>query len=273
MIALVAGTGDLPGILAARLIAAGDPPVICALAGFPPDVPAHLPRLDFRLETLGTLLATLALRGVTRLCLAGAVRRMPVDPAAVDAATAPLIPDLVAAMDRGDDGALRAIIALLERRGFAVVGAADIAPDLILPPGIPTAATPPDALRPLVPAAQDRLAEMGRRDSGQACIAGPAGVIAEEGPEGTDALIAALIPPTEGQGAEGAFLFKAPKPGQELRADMPVIGPQTAMRAAEAGLAGIVIEAGGVMVIDPGQTIAILDGLGMFLWVRERAWR
>ncbi len=267
MIALIAGTGDLPGVLAARLVAAGDPPVICAMAGFPPDVPGHLPRFDFRLETLGSLLSTLAMTGVTRLCLAGAVRRPEIDPAAVDAATAALIPALSAAMGKGDDGTLRAIIALLESRGFTVVGAGDIAPDLILPEGVATRATPGEDLRAAAGLAQARIAEMGRADSGQACVVRDGAVLAEEGPEGTDALIAGLPP------GQGGFLFKAPKPGQELRADMPVIGPRTAMLAAEAGLDGIVIEAGGVLVIDPDQTIAILDGLGLFLWIRERTWR
>jgi len=267
MIALIAGTGDLPGLIAARLIAAGDPPVICAMQGFAPDVPGHLPRLDFRIETLGTLLSTLAMRGVTRLCLAGAVRRPAVDPAAIDAATAPLIPDLLAAMEKGDDGALRAIIALVEGKGFRVVSAAHLLPDLILAEGEPTLARHAASDRDLATMAQARIAAMGRADSGQACIVRGGAVVAEEGPDGTDALIAGL------PAGSGGFLFKAPKPGQDLRADMPVIGPHTAMAAAEAGLDGIVIEAGGVITIDPEQTIAILDGLGLFLWVRERTWR
>lgn len=298
MIALIAGTGDLPGVLAARLVAAGDPPVICAMEGFPPQVPGHLPRLDFRIETLGTLLATLAQRGVTRLCLAGAVRRPVIDPAAVDAATAPLIPALAAAMGKGDDGTLRAIIALLEGRGFTVVGAADLAPDLVLPEGVPTRIAPGDDDRASASLAQGHIALMGMRDAGQACIIRDGKVIVEEGPEGTDAMMARLLPPRPSDdyispsdwflrglrdylqdspppvpAGQGGFLFKAPKPGQELRADMPVIGPRTAMLAAEAGLDGIVIEAGGVMVIDPDQVLALLDGMGLWLWVRERTWR
>ena len=68
--------------------------------------------------------------------------------------------------------------------------------------------------------------------------------------------------------AQGGVLFKAPKPGQDRRVDLPPIGPATAMRAAKAGLEGIVIEAGGVMVLDQPQTVAILDKMEMFLWVR-----
>ncbi|MCC7319747.1 MAG: UDP-2,3-diacylglucosamine diphosphatase LpxI [Rubellimicrobium sp.] len=266
MIALIAGTGDLPGLLARRLTEAGTPPVICALAGFAPDLPPDLaralPRVDFRLEGFGTLLAGLRGRGVTRICLAGLVRRPVIDPALVDAATAPLIPALARAMRHGDDGALRALIALIEAQGFAVTGAAAIAPDLVARPAIPTRRTPGDDARRAMPVALARIAAMGRADSGQACVIRAGRVIAEEGPEGTDALLCGLPP------GQGGFLWKAPKPGQELRADMPVIGPETARGAARAGLDGIAIAAGGVLVLDAAGTVAQLDADGLWLWSR-----
>ncbi|PJE34497.1 DUF1009 domain-containing protein, partial [Pseudooceanicola lipolyticus] len=98
MLAIIAGQGRLPGLIAGAQPA---PPLICALAGFEPEGLA--PDLVFRLETLGTLLQQLQARGVTEICLAGAVRRPPVDPAAIDTATRPLIPRLTAALSRGDD--------------------------------------------------------------------------------------------------------------------------------------------------------------------------
>ena len=68
--------------------------------------------------------------------------------------------------------------------------------------------------------------------------------------------------------AKGGTLFKAPKPAQDRRVDLPTIGPRTAMGAAEAGLDGIVIAGGGVMVLDQPRVRAILDAMEMFLWVR-----
>ncbi|MEL6519181.1 MAG: UDP-2,3-diacylglucosamine diphosphatase LpxI, partial [Pseudomonadota bacterium] len=38
--------------------------------------------------------------------------------------------------------------------------------------------------------------------------------------------------------------------------------------AAAAGLSGIVIEAGGVMVLDRDATVRAADDAGLFLWVR-----
>jgi len=259
MIALVAGTGDLPGILARRLVAAGTPPVICALAGFAPEVPPGLERLDFRLETFGTLLLKLRTRGVTRICLAGLVRRPKPDPGAVDAATAPFMARLAAALPLGDDGTLRAIIALIEEQGFTVTGAAVLAPDLVAGPGRLTRAAPGAELAAALPLARATLAAMGRADSGQALVIRAGQVIAREGPEGTDALLAALPP------GRGGFLYKGPKPGQELRADMPAIGPETARGAIRARLAGIAVVAGGTLVIGRDELVALLDAAGLWL--------
>lgn len=267
MIALIAGTGALPGILAEALVAAGDPPVICEILGFEPDVRPDLLRLRFRIETLGTLLATLKQLGVTQICLAGAVRRPVIDSGKIDAATRPLIAPLTAAMAKGDDGTLRGIIAILEGHGFAVVGADQIAAGLLPAAGILTRVAPMPQHIEDAAVGLAEIARMGRADIGQACIVQGGLVILREAVSGTDIMIARsrlLTAPDKPAG----ILVKAPKPGQDRRADLPVIGPLTAGLAAEAGLAGIVIQAGGVMVIDLAQVVANLDRQGMFLWVR-----
>lgn len=260
MIALICGTGDLPGILARRLIGQGTPPVICALAGFAPDVPEGLERLDFRLETLGTLLAALHARGVRRLCMAGLVRRPQIDPAAIDAATAPLVAALQEAMPHGDDGTLRRLTRILEAQGFTIIGADDIAPDLLATEGIHTRAHPGAAVAAALPLARATLANMGRADTGQACVLRGEQVIAIEGPEGTDAMLAAVPP------GQGGFLFKGPKPGQERRVDLPAIGPETVSGLTGAGLDGVVAVADGTLVIGREELIRHLDDEGLFFW-------
>ncbi len=304
MIALIAGTGDLPRLIVQRLVAAGKPPLICELVGLPADLPADLPRLTFRIETLGSFLAALTRMGITQVCLAGAVQRPRIDPSLIDDATKPLVPRMMAAMAKGDDGALRELLALIEEQGMSVVGASDVAPDLLPVPGILTAAQPDarhatDAVR-----GEAEIAAMGRADVGQACVVRAGEVIAREDVAGTDAMLLRIAAPRpvaqpwsppvadplwlpldlagglvagaadwlsggepESPGS-GAILFKAPKPGQDRRVDLPVIGPQTARNAVQAGLAGIVIEAGGVMALDLPATVATLDDAGLFLWVR-----
>jgi len=263
MLALIAGTGALPPVLVQRLIETGTHFIVCEMAGFAPDVPADAPRIHFRLETLGTLLADLRLRGVTQICMAGVIKRPKIDPAAIDAATAPLVGRISAAMAKGDDGTLREFIAIFEEAGMAVVGAIDIKPDLLPPSGILTRHAPTaDHLLEAV-LGDEELANMTRADLGQACVISNGVVVEREDDAGTDAMLARTR-------ASGGMLFKAPKLGQERRADLPTIGPQTAQGAAKAGLNGIVIEAEGVMVLDLAQVVGILDENHMFLWVRPR---
>ena len=290
MLALIAGTGDLPPALVARM---PQRPLICAMAGFRP---ALTPDLTFRIEHLGGFLTALRERGVTEVCMAGAVTRPPVDPSQIDAATKPLVPRIMAAMAQGDDGALRAIIAIFEEAGFAVRAAHQIAPDLLPQAGVFSRAPITIDTRKDAVSAEQTIAEMGRSDVGQACILRNGRVLAREGQAGTDAMLAQIAPSVDplwgavdglgsvlGSAAEwlsgadgepsdarGAILFKAPKPNQDRRADLPVIGPQTAKGAIAAGLAGIVIEHDGVMVLDVDQVLSLLDGAGLFFWVRPK---
>lgn len=301
--AIIAGQGDLPRLLASRLADEGVEFVVAELEGFPSDIPGIAP-VRFRLERLVPFLDHLAESGVARVALAGAVRRPRLEAGLFDPRTAEFVPRILAAMQAGDDGALRALIAIFEEHGFAVVGADTILPELLPAEGIPTARKPDAADRAAARVGEGIVAEMGRADSGQACIVSDVGEILREGADGTDAMLSRLRPvrpedsdkaapdlmdlaadasgtaadwlaETEGPpgravDAAGCILFKAPKPGQERRVDLPVIGPATARGAAAAGLSGIVLEAGGVMVIDLAQVVSILDANGLFLWVRAR---
>ncbi|MBY6161632.1 UDP-2,3-diacylglucosamine diphosphatase LpxI [Mameliella alba] len=260
MLALIAGRGALPAAVAG---AAGEPVLICGLDHCPPDhVEAeHL----FCIERLGGFLAWLRSKGVTRVCLCGSVDRPNPSLRRIGLRTLPLVPRILRALKRGDDGALRIAIDILEGAGFTVLAAHELAPSLLPAAGVPTRARPDDAATEAARLGDRVSGEQARRDLGQACVVREGRVIARETEAGTDAMLRGLGPE-----ARGGVLYKAPKPGQERRADLPVIGLQTAEGAAAAGLAGIVVESQGVMVLDQPQVLARLEASGLFLWIRER---
>lgn len=263
MIALLCGQGALPGAIAAAL---DEPPLVCALQGYEPG--ELVVDLSFRLETMGTLISELKRRGIDEVCLAGSIRRPQIDPSKIDAATLPLIPVFQKAMMAGDDGALRAVIGVLEHAGLAVRAAHEIAPALLLKPGCattvhPSAADLEDAVR-----AAGIMAALAPVDVGQACVIYQRQALAIETVYGTDWMLKSL---TQRPDAGGGVLFKAPKPGQDRRVDLPTIGIDTVTAAVAAGLSGIVIEAAGVIVLDQPRVIAECDRLGLFLMVRERS--
>lgn len=263
-LALFAFAGALPQAIIEALAA---PPVLCVMEGAEPDLPDTSGALSFRPETLGTLIQELQARGIRELCFAGAMRRPTLDPSRIDAATAPLVPKLMAAMGQGDDGTLRAVLALFEGAGFQIRGAHEIAPALLPPAGTTgpdvTQDTERDAAR-----AEQVMSVLSAADVGQACVVAKGQVIAVETAPGTDWMLGTLQKLPTGVSCKGGTLFKAPKANQDRRIDLPVIGPDTLRGAAAAGLSAVVIKADGVMVLAQSECADLARELGISLWVR-----
>ncbi|UYV39386.1 UDP-2,3-diacylglucosamine diphosphatase LpxI [Rhodobacteraceae bacterium D3-12] len=297
MLALIVGRGKLP----AKVIGAlSERPLVCALEGHVPD--SVQVDMTFRLETFGTLLLELGGRGVTDVCLCGAIERPTIDPAKLDEETKPLVPLFMEALSKGDDGALRIVMQVFEQTGFKIRAAHELIPKVVVEAGVLSARAPRSAHDADARVGKDIVAEMGKADLGQACVIRKGHVLAREDEAGTDAMLGTLamthmarpdapveewalddagelteagrdwlrVMADENHKAPGAggILFKAPKPEQDRRADLPVIGPVTVLNAAEAGLDGIALEAGGVIVIDPKVVLEIIDTMNMVLWGR-----
>jgi DUF1009 family protein len=260
-LALIAGRGALPVELAARLPA---PPLVCAPAGLVPEgVAVDLP---FRLERLAPFLRELGRRGIGRVALAGAVDRPRLDPALCDPETAGLMPDLVAAMAAGDDATLRALIALIEGFGLVVEGIDKLAPALLAPAGAltrpPTPAEAADAARGAAV-----LAALGAADVGQAAVVARGLVLGVEALYGTDALLSDVAARrTSREPQRGGVLVKRAKPGQDRRADLPAIGLQTVAGAVAAGLTGIALQAGAVVILDRDAVETAARAADLALW-------
>lgn len=271
--AIIAGKGALPEHLATALETAGASVALFQLHGFEMDNPRGRPVEAFVVERLALLFDRLHALGVTRVVFAGAVTRARLDPERIDQKTAALLPRILPALQQGDDATLRAVIALFEEEGFAVVGAGDIAPDLLPAAAVLTAAEPSGADRRDAARAAQIVAALGDADVGQGAVVAQGLCLAVETLPGTDAMlrwvadVAGACRP-DPAGAKGV-VFKAPKPGQERRVDLPAIGPGTVALAARSGLAGIVVEAGGVMILDRAAAVAEADACGLFLWVRD----
>ncbi|MBJ3762891.1 UDP-2,3-diacylglucosamine diphosphatase LpxI [Maribius pontilimi] len=260
---LVAGQGRLPQVLAER----ARPQLIAAVEGFAPEG-LEVAR-SFRVETLGGFIKGLKADGITRICFAGAIRRPALNPAKVDAATLPLVPRMLKVLGQGDDAALRLVLSLFEDAGIAPVAAHDLVPDLLPPAGVLVGTLPKTAERDAARAAAI-VAAMGQADVGQACVVAGGQALAIEAMPGTDWMLGSVAQARRGdlRLPEGGLLYKGPKPGQDRRVDLPAIGPETVRAAAEAGLRGVVIEAGGVMIVDRDATLEAARAAGLFVWVR-----
>lgn len=269
-LAIVAGTGRLPMQLVLALEAQGKPYLLTEIDGFP--VEADRPREKFRIERLALFIDRLHDLGITHVVFAGAVSRPHLDPALFDPFTAAMVPRLVSAMQSGDDATLREVIAIFEEDGFTVVGADTIAPALVPAAGFlgkfePTAADKADVNRAVA-----IVRALGAVDVGQGAVVVQGLCLAVEALPGTDAMLAeaarfAQMKPNP-HGA-GGVMYKAVKPGQDRRIDLPTLGPETIRQARAAGLAGVAFEAGGILLIDRDEMVGLADDYGMFLWSRD----
>lgn len=270
--AIIAGQGGVPAGLVAALAERGEPCLVAEIDGFPADVPGTTP-IRFRIERLALLLDDLAARGVTRVAFAGAIRRPRLDPELFDPKTATLVPRLLAAIGQGDDAALREVVAIFEEWDFEVVGVETVAPDLIPGAGL-LAGAPGETDRRDAARAAEIVAGLGALDLGQGAVVAQGLCLAVETLPGTDAMLDFVARHAPGlrpdpTGAKGV-LYKAPKPGQDRRIDLPVLGPATVRAAARAGLAGIAWEASGVILIDRAAMVAAAEDAGLFLWARQQ---
>lgn len=263
--AIIAGAGGLPAALMAAMEAR---PFVAALEGFAPA--GVTPDLWFRVERLVPFLRALEDEGVSRVCFAGAVQRPRLDPALFDPDTAAMVPRLLAAMGQGDDATLREVLAIFAEAGFALAGVAEIAPALVPGAGV-LCGTVTDRDRADAARAAEIVAALGRVDVGQGAVVQQGLCLAVEALPGTDAMLAAVAAIPAGlrpARAKGLF-YKAPKPAQDRRIDLPALGVETVRRAAAAGLGGIVWEAGGVICLDLPAMVAEAGAAGLFLWARE----
>ena len=261
-LAILSGVGQLP-----VMIKQAHPDAhVVGFEGMPTELGnvAHL----HRFERLGGLFSDLRDRDVTHIVMAGAMSRPDFAPDLLDDFTKSALPDLMAAMAHGDDHLLRHLIALIEGQEFSVIGAHSLLP-LTQPAGILAGQVPADVERDVARADQV-LKTLSPLDMGQGVVVENGLVLGIETLQGTDALlsfVAATAPNL--RGPIGGVFVKRPKTGQDLRVDMPTIGPITIDLVAKAGLSGIVISPDACVVVDVHQTIERANNHGIFITAVE----
>jgi hypothetical protein len=268
-VGIVAGGGGLPLAIAEHLRDRGDAPFLARLTPFADAALQAFPGLDLSMGQVGTMFEAFRGAGCTLVCFAGVVRRVDLSHLSLDDGGAALLPRVLAAMPQGDDALLRVMVDATDEAGFQVVGAEYLMADLLCPMGPLGAQAPtPRDERDIAKAAQVAAA-LGAWDVGQGSVVCDGLVLALEAQEGTDAMLGrvAQLPESIRGSADRrrGVLVKRPKPQQERRIDLPTIGLNTIRLAAEAGLAGVAVQAGAALVMDRAAMIAAADAAGMFV--------
>ncbi len=269
-VGVIAGGGAMPFAVADSLAARGVTPVLFALRGACD--PARAERFRHRWISVGQLgRATRLFReeGCRDLIFIGTLVRPALSEIRLDWGTLRVLGTVIRAFRGGDDHLLSGVGRILEQQGFRMVGIKDVAPDLLMPEGAITRVAPDGGAVADIARGRAVLGALGPFDIGQAAIVIDGHVVAVEDIEGTDGLLARVarlraegrIRAKVGRGV----LVKAPKSGQDLRFDLPTIGPRTIEGAAKAGIAGIAVIAGNTIAADAQAMIETADRAGLFI--------
>ncbi len=269
-VAVIAGSGRLPEIVAEACDARGQSVHVVDYYDRG-RFPHGSTRFQARFERPGEVFRQLADAGCTDVVFAGKFTRPSLNPEEFDSTLKSHADWLLPTLRGGDDGALRAIRSLFEREGFRITGPHEVVPELLPMPGVCTGDRPSrqdveDGRR-----ARAILDALGSVDVGQAVVVAHGLCIGVETIQGTDGLLASAGQficnhPESGDGPRGV-LYKAAKPFQDRNMDMPAIGPETVVGAGAAGLSGIIIVAGDVLMLDPEDCIRHAHERGLFIWI------
>ena len=221
-----------------------------------------IPHEWVRLGAAGKALDLLRKNNVEELVLAGSVKRPSLTALRPDSWGLKLLTK-AGVNYLGDDGLLTAVIKELEKEGFVVVGAEDVMTSLLAAEKVYGNLSPDETAQSDIEKGFEVAAILGRADVGQAVVVQQGLVLAVEAIEGTEEMLK-RVPLVARDGPKG-ILIKTSKPNQERRVDLPTVGPDTIRQAHTAGLRGIAVEANRALVIDPAETAAVADKLGLFL--------
>jgi len=267
---IIAGGGELPIAIASAARDAGRDVFVIGVSGMVSEIElAPFPHIVAGLGELGRALRVLKEANCGDVTFAGRVPRPKFNQIKVDAKGALALPWVLSAARRGDDALMRTILGLFEKEGFRVIGSDEAAASLLAPRGLLGSVEPGEQEFADIARAVKVVRAMGLHDIGQAAVVAEGVVLAVEAAEGTDAMLrrVADLPDTlcGTSSARRGVLVKAPKPDQERRVDLPVVGRQTIELASAAGLSGVAIQAGSTLVLHKSELIARADGLGLFV--------
>lgn len=262
-LAILSAKGALP----VQIAAAHPDALIFTLQGVSHD--HKTPTIEHRFERLGELLDDLKARDADQLVFAGAMTRPELDPQMFDSYMQSIAPKMAEAFRLGDDALLRFIISLFEDQGIQVRGAHELLPKLTIASGLLVGPQPTERNLQDAEKAAEILRTLSPLDVGQGVVVSAGLCLGIETLQGTDALLNFVAQTPQAIHQTPGVFVKAPKLGQDLRVDMPAIGPKTIENIAKAGLSGLVVAAGRVLFLDREAVLAAAKEHGVFILGQE----
>jgi hypothetical protein len=252
-LAIVAGSGAYPHAMVRGARAAGVGRIVVAAFQHEtdPDLANLVDSIEWmRVGQLGKMLSFLKHSGARHAVMSGQIAPKNLFDLRPDIKALVLLARLP---ERNAESIFSAIAASMADVGVELLPATSFMEECLAPEGVLAGPAPGRKERSDLAYGFRIAKESSRLDIGQTVVVKGGTVLAVEAFEGTNAAIlrgGAL-------GKKGAVMVKVSKPGQDLRFDVPVIGPITLQTAAEAGLAAIGVEAGKTLLLEKDKLCAL----------------
>jgi UDP-2,3-diacylglucosamine hydrolase len=269
-LAMICCGGTLPFAVADTVQRQGRRVVLFACRGWAdPSQVKRYPHHWIAIAQLGRFCRLARQEGCRDVVFLGTLVRPSLTQLRLDWGTLMALPRIWQAYRGGDDHLLSGVARIFEGLGFCVVGAHEVAPEILAREGPLTKRKASTSDLSDIAHGLALLAATGQFDIGQAVIVANGRVLAIEAAEGTDRMLKRVaelrregrihLPPGTG------VLVKAPKPQQDQRIDLPAIGPSTVAELTRAGLGGLAVIAGSTLIAEPEEVVRVADAAGVFV--------
>jgi UDP-2,3-diacylglucosamine hydrolase len=253
---LIAGNGKFPFLVLEAARSQGIDMVVAAIKEETfPEIENHAKSVHWMsLGQLGKLIKTFKSEGVNRAIMAGQVKHKQI--------FSGIIPDLkmiqllASLATKNTDSLIGAVAKLLEEEGIHLMDSTAFLGPLLPEPGVLTRRHPSEGEKTDLDYGYKIARELGRLDLGQSVVICDGACVAIEAMEGTDAIIQRAAGLVNGRALR---VVKLAKPNQDLRFDVPVIGPATVQLMARLKASAIAIEARKTLMIDRDELISVAD--------------
>ena len=262
-IALLAGGGALPEMVASSCRHQGREILVIGFRGFTdPALLEKYPSKTVHLGQMGAVRSLLKKNKIDRIVLAGHLTRPAWSQIRPDWQGLKMLWKL-RKQRLGDDALLRQLSAFFEQDGVKLIGADQLVPDSVMPKGVLTKAAPTEEQLEDIAYGRRLLKTWGELDQGQSIVIQQSLVLGVEAIEGTDELIKRCG--DYKRPGPKPVLIKTKKTNQDRRLDLPTIGENTVKNAVAAGYAGIAVQAGEALFLQPSACVELADANGLFI--------
>ena len=257
--ALIAGEGILPLEIARRMTERGKAPLVITLRN---DADAFRgiadPFIRMRYPKLSLVVRKMVQHGVRNVIMAGRVpKKIIYIPALFD----PLTLRYLTRISHDDHSLLAAVVDIIESNGISVIPYWHILPEFVAPEGQLGHRPPTEKEIRDFECGINVLKVTLPCSFGQALVVADGAVVAIEAIEGTDAMIERA-----GKLVSKGVLVKMMRSDQDLRYDLPAIGPDTIENMARSGLTCVAVEASRTLILDAEKTFDVAKRCNIAIW-------